>query len=54
MRREGYEFAVGKPRVDHQGRSTASRHEPIERLVVDVPNEHAGKVIETSARAAAR
>ncbi|MCL2889359.1 MAG: GTP-binding protein, partial [Eggerthellaceae bacterium] len=46
MRREGYEFQVGRPRVifkkDEQGRLC----EPIEEATVDVPSEYAGKVIE--------
>ncbi|MDR3052963.1 MAG: translational GTPase TypA [Coriobacteriales bacterium] len=46
MRREGFEFQVGRPRVlfrtDEQGRKT----EPIEEATVDVPSEYAGKVIE--------
>ncbi len=45
MRREGYEFAVGKPRVilrDVDGQEC----EPIERATVEAPNESAGKVIE--------
>ena len=45
MRREGYEFSVGKPRVilkDIDG----VRCEPFERTAVEVPNRHAGKVIE--------
>ncbi|PSR54613.1 translational GTPase TypA [Adhaeribacter arboris] len=45
MRREGYELQVGQPQVlfkDIDGQ----RHEPIEHLVVDVPEETAGKVIE--------
>jgi GTP-binding protein len=45
MRREGFEFSVGKPRVilkDIEG----VRCEPFERTVIDVPTAHAGKVIE--------
>ena len=45
MRREGFEFAVGKPQVltrEVDGR----KHEPIELLVVDTPEETVGKVIE--------
>lgn len=45
MRREGYELQVGQPRVilkEVDGQTC----EPIEQLVVDVPEEHAGKVIE--------
>jgi GTP-binding protein len=45
MRREGYEFQVGRPRVilKKEGGKTL---EPIEQAVVDVPSEYAGKVIE--------
>jgi GTP-binding protein len=45
MRREGYEFAVGKPHVitkDVNGR----RMEPYERATVEVPKESAGRIIE--------
>ena len=45
MRREGYEFQVGKPKVifkDIEG----IRCEPFETLVIDVPDEFAGKAIE--------
>jgi GTP-binding protein len=45
MRREGYEFSVGKPRVILKT-IDAVRCEPFERTVIDVPTEHAGKVIE--------
>jgi GTP-binding protein len=45
MRREGYEFQVGKPRViiktDH-----GVKLEPYEILTVDVPEEFSGRVIE--------
>jgi GTP-binding protein len=45
MRREGYEFQVGRPQVivKHDGNK---KFEPIEQAVVDVPSEYAGKVIE--------
>ncbi|KAF0207160.1 MAG: GTP-binding [Actinobacteria bacterium] len=45
MRREGYEFQVGRPQVilKKEGNKT---FEPIEQAVVDVPSEYAGKVIE--------
>ena len=45
MRREGYEFQVGRPQViiKHEG---GKKFEPIEQAVVDVPSEYAGKVIE--------
>jgi GTP-binding protein len=45
MRREGYELQVGQPQVitkDVDGQ----KHEPIENLTVDAPDEVAGKVIE--------
>jgi GTP-binding protein len=45
MRREGYEFSVGKPKVIDR-EIDGQRCEPIETLVVDVPSGWAGKVIE--------
>ena len=45
MRREGYEFAVGKPRVILK-EIDGQRCEPMERTVVEVPSESAGKIIE--------
>ncbi|MFT4663496.1 MAG: GTP-binding protein [Polaribacter sp.] len=45
MRREGYELQVGKPRVIIK-EIDGQKHEPIENLNIDVPEEHAGKVIE--------
>ncbi|QSE96970.1 translational GTPase TypA [Fulvivirga lutea] len=45
MRREGYELQVGQPQVLFK-EIDGVRHEPIEHLVVDVPEEFAGKVIE--------
>lgn len=45
MRREGYEFQVGQPQVIFK-EIDGIRNEPIEHLVVDVPQESAGKVIE--------
>ncbi len=46
MRREGYELQVGQPQVIFQEDENGQRMEPIEHLVVDVPEESAGKVIE--------
>jgi GTP-binding protein len=43
MRREGFELTVGQPQVlirDIKGH----RHEPVERLSIDVPEEHVGVV----------
>ena len=45
MRREGYEFQVSPPRVLYQ-EIDGKKCEPIERLVVDVPAESVGSVIE--------
>jgi GTP-binding protein len=46
MRREGYEIQVGQPQVLYKEDENGRRLEPIETLVVDVPEETAGKVIE--------
>ncbi len=45
MRREGYEFQVSPPRVLYQ-EIDGKKCEPIERLVVDVPSDSVGSVIE--------
>jgi len=45
MRREGYEFAVGPPKVIYK-EIHSKKAEPIELLVLDVPNHYTGKVIE--------
>ena len=45
MRREGYEFQVSPPRVLYQ-EIDGKKCEPIERLVVDVPADCVGAVIE--------
>ncbi|KEO74622.1 translational GTPase TypA [Anditalea andensis] len=45
MRREGYELQVGQPQVIYK-EEDGQRLEPIETLVVDVPETTAGKVIE--------
>ncbi|WP_258097178.1 translational GTPase TypA [Marinoscillum pacificum] len=47
MRREGYELQVGQPQVLIK-EVDGQKHEPIEHMVVDVPEEFAGKVIELS------
>jgi GTP-binding protein len=46
MRREGFEFQVGRPRVLFRKDAQGARTEPIEEATVDVPSEYAGKVIE--------
>ena len=43
MRREGYELTAGQPQVvtrEIEGKT----HEPVERLAIDVPEEHVGDV----------
>jgi GTP-binding protein len=45
MRREGYELAIGAPKVIFK-EIDGKKAEPIEILVIDVPNENSGKVIE--------
>ena len=49
MRREGYEFQVSPPRVLYK-EIDGKKCEPIERLVVDVPQEYVGSVIEKLGR----
>ncbi|MBI5232685.1 MAG: translational GTPase TypA [Coriobacteriales bacterium] len=46
MRREGYEFQVGRPQVILKRNEQGKLEEPIELAVVDVPSDYAGKVIE--------
>jgi GTP-binding protein len=43
MRREGFELTVGQPRVLER-EIDGKRHEPVERLSIDVPEEHVGTV----------
>ncbi|HEV7162082.1 MAG TPA: translational GTPase TypA [Solirubrobacteraceae bacterium] len=43
MRREGFELTVGQPHVVER-EIDGKRHEPVERLSVDVPEEHVGTV----------
>ncbi len=43
MRREGFELTVGQPHVVERV-IEGKRHEPVERLSVDVPEEHVGTV----------
>ncbi|HEX3024637.1 MAG TPA: translational GTPase TypA [Chitinophagaceae bacterium] len=45
MRREGYELTVGQPQVLVK-ELVGKKHEPYETLVVDVPAEFSGKVID--------
>ncbi len=45
MRREGYELQVGQPRVIIK-EIAAIKHEPVEELTIDLPDEYSGKAIE--------
>jgi len=49
MRREGYEFSLSKPRVIIK-EIDGAKHEPIERVHVEVPQDYAGIVIEELSR----
>ncbi len=44
MRREGFEFMVGKPLVLYREGTNGERMEPNERAVLDLPEEHASDV----------
>ena len=46
MRREGFEFQVGRPRVLFKKDESGHKLEPIEQAVVECPDEYSGKVIE--------
>ena len=46
LRREGYEFQVGRPRVLFKKDGNGNVQEPVEQAVVECPDEYAGKVIE--------
>ena len=47
MRREGYEFEVGPPKVITKTcPDTGGRLEPMEEAVVEVPEEHVGQVVD--------
>ena len=48
MRREGYELQVGQPQVIIK-EIDGVKHEPIEELSIDLPEEHSGKAIEVVA-----
>lgn len=49
MRREGYEFSLSKPRVIIK-EIDGEKHEPIERVHIEVPQEYSGTVIEELSR----
>jgi len=44
MRREGYEFMIGKPLVLYRYDDAENRLEPMEKAVLDLPEEHASDV----------
>ncbi len=46
MRREGFEFQVGRPQVVYKIDGNGNKLEPIEEATIDVPNDYAGKAIE--------
>jgi GTP-binding protein len=46
MRREGYEFQVSRPRVITRTGDSGEKLEPYEELMIDVPEEYVGTVIE--------
>ena len=46
MRREGFEFQVGRPQVVYKIDENGNKLEPIEEATIDVPNDYAGKAIE--------
>ena len=46
MRREGFEFQVGRPRVLFKQDSNGNKMEPVEQAVVECPDEYSGKVVE--------
>ncbi len=45
MRREGYELQLGQPKVIIK-EIDGKKHEPVEHLTVNVPEQFSGKVIE--------
>src|SRR3954447_14050067 len=49
MRREGFELTVGKPQVVTK-EIDGKVHEPVERLTIDVPEEHMGAVTQLLAQ----
>ena len=51
MRREGFEFQVGRPQVVYKTSADGTKLEPIEEATVDVPNDYAGKAIEVMGNA---
>ncbi len=50
MRREGLEFCVSRPEVIKQEDAAGNTCEPMEQLIIDVPEEYQGVIIEKLAR----
>jgi GTP-binding protein len=46
MRREGFELAIGKPKVVFREGDDGGQLEPIEEVIIDVDSEHAGIVVQ--------
>ncbi|MGD1822456.1 MAG: translational GTPase TypA [Pleomorphochaeta sp.] len=46
MRREGFELCVGRPKILFKKNDTGKLIEPIERLIIDCPEENSGVVME--------
>jgi GTP-binding protein len=46
MRREGFEFQVGRPQVIYKKGENGQKLEPYEECVVETPQEYSGKIIE--------
>jgi GTP-binding protein TypA/BipA len=53
MRREGFELTVGQPRVVER-QIDGKRHEPVERLAIDVPEDYVGVLTQMLALRKAR
>lgn len=49
MRREGYELQVGQPKVIIK-EIDGKKHEPVEELTIDLPEEYSGKAIEMATK----
>ncbi len=50
MRREGFELCVGRPKIIFRKDKDGNLIEPVEKLIVDCPEEHAGVVMEKLAK----
>ncbi len=46
MRRQGYEFAVSRPQVIYKTDENGKRLEPMELLVIEVPEQYVGAIME--------